>query len=213
VGNKAYTDDFRLRVVAMASVRGVPEAAKRFGVGQDAIRAWMAERPDDSKLKLAADLALSELIVDIAEGKNRGRLSTHVGILMDKVARYYRPAAPVDPPTEAEQWGDDLEQALHAQYGKDATLALALALPWFEAMPEDAEGPSVADTLAHIASLEPLHETRQRRAAEDHEAMLTQLQRNREIAAEWTRRSLGAETQARQAEAETSLAARAADPS
>jgi transposase-like protein len=99
---RSYSDDFRLRVVAVASVRGVPEAARQFKVGQEAIRAWQQQWAGTSAVKLAEDLALSELTLEIAEGKNRGRLSTHYGILRDKRARYEK-AAKVDPASIADR--------------------------------------------------------------------------------------------------------------
>lgn len=195
MANRAYTDDFRLRVVAIASVRGVPEAAKRFGVGQDAIRAWMAERPDDSKLKLAADLALSELTVDIAEGRNRGRLSTHVGILMDKVARYYRPAPPVDPPTEAETWADAMEEAMTQLYpGVDLDLIIVVLLSHERLFEVEAFADVEATCAGIIAEHGTFEAARQWQHEEDHRRMLAQLEKNRQAAIAYQRKALDDET-------------------
>ena len=108
----AYSEDFKLRVLAIASVRGLSHACKTYGVTTETVRAWQAERPDDDKLKLAADLALSELTVEIAEGKGRTRLATHAGILMDKVARYYKPKV-----SDAQREEEDARQRARDRYG------------------------------------------------------------------------------------------------
>jgi hypothetical protein len=207
--NKSYSPDFKLRAVALASVRSVPIASKELGVPEDTLTRWVAKEPPSAGLERAVNLALSELTVRMAAGTLSPRdLTVAYGVLRDKQARYGRvDTAP--PITDADKWGDDLEKALHKRYGSDADLALALALPWFDAMLDDAEGPSVADTLRHIASLGDLHATRQRRIAASHEAMLVQIERNRQAAIAFERKALDDETRALVAEAEAWLAANA----
>jgi hypothetical protein len=194
VVNKAYDEAFKLRVLAIASVRGLSHACRQFGVDHETVRAWQAERGDDDKLKLAADLALSELTVEIAEGRNRGRLSTHAGILMDKMSRYYRPKPPETPATSVEKLIDRTEVTIAKLYPGDERrqdLALLAIL--------DAPGDDIAvfeDPTAYLKSLGDLDAWHERRQAEDHAAMERQLEINRTAAAAAALAVLAAEDRA-----------------
>ncbi len=128
--NKAYSDDEKLRILAIASVRGLAAACRQFRVNHETVRAWQAERGDDHALQLAYDLALSELTVDIAEGKNRHKLSTHVGILRDKLARYPQPK--IDPARAVE----DAFLRARERYRISAVIALRVANRMGESLDE-----------------------------------------------------------------------------
>lgn len=235
MANRAYSEDFRLRVVAIASVRGVPEAAKQFGVGQAAVKAWVAAMPYDSKLKLAADLALSELTVEIANGTRKGKLSTDAGILMDKVARYYRPAAPASTAyVRSERLGPShvmayrLTHRMDLPYGVlEAELEARYDDPWTERCalvalqayhrdhgctcddnnrwPMECPEP-LPDPWAYLTSLGDLDDWYDARLAASDAKYMEQRERNRLAAIAWQQRSLDDETKALIAAAEAFLA-------
>jgi transposase-like protein len=185
VANRHYDDDFKLRVVAIASVRGLAAACKQFGLNHETVRAWQAERSDDHALQLAYDLALSELTVDIAEGKNRHKLSTHVGILRDKLERYRRPK--VEPRTAEEDEYDAFVAEVEARYPDrhQEHLALVALVRYHHAhrCPDDGPCPEpLPDIWAYVDSLGNLEAWDAQWRIDDHARLEKQLEANRKAA-------------------------------
>lgn len=176
MGAKAYTPQEKLRIVAWALFRGAPDAAQHFGVDIATVRKWVAEQPDDDHLRVASDLALSELAGDILDGKQRHKLPTAAGILADKAARYYRAKEPEPKKSPEDDALDALMTAINERYGDLADLAIPALLDWARAT--GAASIKVPAALDYLASLGPLDEWWVAREQRRHDEMLEQLDRN-----------------------------------
>lgn len=208
----AYTESQKREAVALARVMGSELAGKETGIPWRTVRNWVTLAGDAPEVGAPPEFwkrifektgAMLEGLIDSGAMKP-SQVATIVGIA-DRNLREEKPEPPLEPLTPEQEWIDAAEKALHERYGRDAMLALIVALPWFETLPEDSVV-TVPMMLDHIASLgDDLRAVREAQVAASHDAMVAQLARNRAIAVEWSRKSLDEETRALIARAEAYL--------
>jgi hypothetical protein len=211
MGAKGYTTVAKHEAIVLGSIIGADAAGLRLKIDPRTIRSWMtrAGRTPADAISAAdwsglGELARAQVASDLASGKvTTIQAATIAGI----ASRNVREAPPhAEPLTSAEQWADDLEAALVKAYGKLATIAMVAVIVWMESGDPEGEAASVPAVMAHVASLDDLHEWRRARCEQETRETAEQLARNRVVAEEWQRKALDAETQAILDEAERWLA-------
>jgi hypothetical protein len=128
---------------------------------------------------------MAKVTNDLVSGKMRPRDVAVVAAIAKR--NLSKPDPVAAPPTDVEQWGDELERRLEERYGDQADLALHVALQWLEQGDRDLEDPTIADLsvdelMAHLDSLGDLLEWRTRHDAERTAAWQAQLERNKVVA-------------------------------
>jgi hypothetical protein len=190
--------------VALGSIVGAEAASKQLGIGPSAIRRWMARAGKTPADAIASadwaqlgEMARAQVASALLAGKVRPKDAAVIAAMPDRNLAKPEPVA--EPVTPEDTWGDDIEAALLKHHKGHAAIAMVALIEWFERLvTHDPAGaaPTIPECLAYLQGLGDLTKWHDARAAADHEAMLVQLEKNRQAAAEWTRKSLDAETHA-----------------
>jgi hypothetical protein len=217
--------------VALAAIVGAETAGKRLSIQPRTIRGWAeraGKAPADAIARTdwaaLAEAARARVAAELASGKlSAVQVATIAGI----AERNLRDAT--EPPPESAvaaldafmDWVDDsgyieaeedfdevLPELIGRANAEDGQPHRRAMLAWFSGRPEIPAGDVLpwaqAQTNAIIAehgTLDGLRQWRERRRADEHEAMLVQLEKNRLAAEAWARRSLDGEMQSLLAEA------------
>lgn len=187
-----YNTQQKLEAVALGRVIGSDAAGKQLGIDPRTIVKWMSKAGDVPEL--AGNPGQWQRLLDLAQARTEAALATGrvtaiqaatiAGIAQRNVSK---PEPPPAPPTEAEQWGHDLEAALLNHHKGHAELAMIAILEWLEELDPDGPTPSVEECIAHLEGLGDLVEWRARRTAERHAEDLVTRERVRNASA-WAAR-------------------------